>query len=179
MAKGVALFYGSTTGNTERVAELIRQNWPTTESIELVDIAKSGVTSMIACEKLIIGAPTWDFGELQEDWRDEWPLFCQIDFTGKRVALFGVGDQIGYPEWFQDAMGLVGQQVLASGGELIGYWPNQGYSFESSLALTDDGELFCGLVLDEDSQSWATEERVAAWVQQVVAEFQRVELTGE
>lgn len=171
MAEGIALFYGSTTGNTARVAELIRACWPQDTSIELVDIAESGVTPMVAANRLIIGAPTWDFGELQEDWRDEWSTFCGIDFSGKRVALFGVGDQLGYPEWFQDALGLIAQQIQSAGGELVGYWPNEGYSFEASLALTEDGRLFCGLVLDEDSQSWATEERVTAWVKQVAREL--------
>lgn len=171
MAEGVALFFGSTTGNTARVAEVIQGCWPGSDRLVLIDIGEQGVSPMIAFDQLIIGAPTWDFGELQEDWREEWPLFLQIDFSDKRVALFGLGDQIGYPEWFQDALGLIAQQIVKTGGELIGRWPNEGYSFEASLALSQDGQYFCGLVLDEDSQSWATQERVEAWVKQIVMEF--------
>lgn len=171
MAEAVALVYGSTTGNTARVAELIARLWVGPQALKLVDIADDGVSAIVEAKKLIIGAPTWDFGELQEDWRDEWELFCHLDLSGKRIALFGVGDQLGYPEWFQDAMGLIAKQVVAAGGQLVGYWPNEGYEFESSLALTEDGGAFCGLVLDEDSQSWATEERVEAWLKQIAIEF--------
>lgn len=164
MKSVVPLFYGSTTGNTQKVAELIQSLWSGSISIELIDIGQSGVSAMINAESMIIGAPTWDFGELQEDWLEEWDIFCSIDFSGKQVALFGVGDQLGYGEWFQDAMGRIAQQIEKSGGKLVAPWPNHDYRFDSSLALINNGTHFVGLALDEDSQSWATEERVQAWL---------------
>jgi len=172
LAQGVSLFYGSTTGNTARVAELIEKLWDSKLVLQLVDIAESGVSPMVMADKLILGVPTWDFGELQEDWREEWDCFCDLDFSGKQVALFGLGDQLGYPEWFQDAMGVVANQVTSAGGELIGDWPNEGYSFEASRALLPGSQSFCGLALDEDSQSWATEERVEAWLVQITEAFE-------
>jgi len=167
----VPLFYGSTTGSTARVAELIQREWPGNEPIELVDISESGVSAMIETDSMIIGAPTWDFGELQEDWRDEWDIFCGIDFSGKRVALFGVGDQLGYAEWFQDAMGRIAEQIESRGGQLVVPWPNEDYRFDSSLALRNEGTHFVGLALDEDTQSWATEERVQTWLGDVAEVF--------
>lgn len=171
MGKGVPLLYGSTTGNTAGVAERIAERWTGSEPIELIDIGVDGVTPVIAYETLIIGAPTWDFGELQQDWADEWESFCQLDLSGMRVALFGVGDQLGYPEWFQDSLGLIANQVRKAGGVLVAPWPNQGYKFEASLALMEGEDQFVGLALDEDSQAWATDERLEVWLKQVQLEF--------
>lgn len=112
-----------------------------------------------------------DFGELQQDWADEWESFCQLDLSGMRVALFGVGDQLGYPEWFQDSLGLIANQVRKAGGVLVAPWPNQGYKFEASLALMEGEDQFVGLALDEDSQAWATDERLEVWLKQVQLEF--------
>ena len=36
-----------------------------------------------------------------------WDALDSIDLQGKIVALFGLGDQAGYGEWFLDAMGLL------------------------------------------------------------------------
>ena len=167
----LAILYGSTTGNTARVAELVAQLWSGPHEIELIDIADQGVTPIMQYQRMILAAPTWDFGELQQDWSDEWQAFCDLDFSAKVVALFGVGDQLGYPDYFQDAMGLIANQITRRGGHLIGAWPNEGYQFHASLALDQSTNHFVGLALDEDSQSWATQERLESWLIRVQAEF--------
>lgn len=163
----IGLFYASTTGNTESVAQQIENL--AAEQVQLHDIAAQGVAAMQEYDALIIGIPTWDFGELQEDWDEYWQVFCGIDFSGKKVALFGLGDQLGYGEWFLDAMGAVNDQVLAAGGEVLVPWPVEGYDFETSKALTADGSHFVGLALDEDCQRSETEARLQQWVPQVLA----------
>lgn len=56
---------------------------------------------------LILGIPTWDFGEIQEDWEAVWEQLDDLNLEGKIVALYGMGDQLGYGEWFLDALGDV------------------------------------------------------------------------
>ncbi|WP_235263462.1 flavodoxin domain-containing protein [Nitrincola sp. A-D6] len=96
----------------------------------------------------------------------------QMDLSGVKIALFGLGDQIGYGEWFQDAMGALHDLLRSAGAEMQGYWPVEGYDFEASKALTDDGQQFVGLALDEDGQSGQTEERLEKWLLEVCIAFQ-------
>ena len=94
-----------------------------------------------------------------------------MDLSGKTIALFGLGDQLGYGEWFQDALGMLHEQVLAQGATVVGYWPNKGYDFTASKGLTADGSKFVGLSLDEDSQYNLTDERLDTWCEQVLLEY--------
>ncbi|GAA0795204.1 flavodoxin FldB [Marinobacterium sediminicola] len=170
MALSIGLFYASTTGNTEQIADQIAAMLP--DCIHLHDIAVEGVAAMAEYRCLILGIPTWDFGELQEDWAEHWEELSALDLSGKRVALFGLGDQLGYGEWFQDAMGLLDQQVRNAGAQVVVHWPVVGYQFEASKALTEDGQYFVGLALDEDGQHGETEERLQHWLPQVISAFE-------
>jgi flavodoxin II len=89
------------------------------------------------------------------------------------VALFGLGDQDGYPEWFQDALGYLARAVAARGARLVGLWPAAGYRFSQSRALTDDGSHFLGLALDEVSEFDLSEARIRAWCSQLAVEFEQ------
>jgi len=166
----IGLFFGSTTGNTEDVAQLLADTLGH-HQVVVHDIAIDGVSPMENYQQLIMGIPTWDFGELQESWEELWPELQTMDFSGKQVALFGLGDQIGYGEWFLDAMGLLNDLLVERGALMCGYWPVEGYSFEASKALTDDELKFVGLALDEDGQHGETEERVQRWVSQLRTEM--------
>lgn len=168
--KRVGLFYASTTGNTESVAEQIR-DLMTDEVVELHNIAEEGVDAIAEYDRLILGISTWDYGELQEDWDAEWDLLSQMDFTGRKVALFGLGDQIGYGEWFVDAMGMLAELVEPRGAELVAPWPIAGYEFEQSKALNESGDSFIGLAIDEDAQPGETAKRLERWVPRVIDAF--------
>ncbi len=169
----IALFYGSTTGNTEDIAEQI-QRMLGSEQVDLFDVAEAAVNESAAYDLIIMGVPTWDYGEIQPEWEDVWEDIDQVDFSGKSVALYGLGDQIGYGEWFLDAMGLLHDKVQAKGGRMVGYWPIDGYQFEASKALTNDGKRFVGLAVDEDCQHEMTEQRLQKWLQQIQSEFEEV-----
>ena len=116
---------------------------------------------------VIMGIPTWDYGELQEDWEEIWDEIDTVNFRGKTVALYGLGDQIGYPEWFLDAMGYLHAKLEALGANLVGYSPVEGFEFEQSKALTADGNQFVGLALDEENEFDLTQERIARWCEQI------------
>ena len=166
----IGLFYGSSTCYTEMVAEKI-QTLLGDELVSLHNLKHTPLDEMTRYPVLMLGISTWDFGEIQEDWLASWDALDSIDLQGKIVALFGLGDQVGYGEWFLDAMGLLHEKLLTKGCQLVGYWPNEGYQFEASTALVDDGRYFVGLALDETSQYELTDQRLATWLPQVLDEM--------
>ncbi len=120
---------------------------------------------------VLFGISTWDFGELQEDWESSWDDIKQLNLSGKTVALFGLGDQMGYADWFQDALGMLHDELLQLDVNFIGYWPNEGYEFTASKGITEDGEFFVGLSLDDENQFDLSEQRIHLWCKQLVEEM--------
>ena len=170
----VGLFFGSDTGNTETVAGMIQKELGE-QLVDVRDIAKSSKEEIAQFDLLILGIPTWYYGEAQADWDDFFPDLEEIDFTNKLVAIFGCGDQEDYAEYFLDAMGTLRDIVEARGAIIMGNWPTEGYHFEASKALVDD-QHFVGLGIDEDRQPELTEGRVKAWCKQLVDEMCLAEL---
>ena len=166
----IGLFYGSSTCYTQMVAEKI-QALLGADLVTLHNLKETPIQTMAQYDALIFGISTWDFGEIQEDWQANWDAIDQVKLGGKQIALFGLGDQQGYGEWFLDAMGLLHDKLLLQGCQMVGYWPNEGYQFEASKALVDEGRYFVGLALDETSQYQLTDERLARWLPQVLDEF--------
>ncbi|MEB3217205.1 MAG: flavodoxin FldA [Nostocales cyanobacterium 94392] len=167
MSKAIGLFYGTTTGKTESAAETIRDTLG--GDITMHDIAEAEASDFDQYECLIIGCPTWNIGELQSDWEGFFEELDEIDFSGKTVAYFGTGDQIGYGDNFQDAMGMLEEKISQRGGKTVGYTTTDGYDFNESKALRDG--KFCGLALDDDNQSDLTDERIKIWTAQVKSAF--------
>ena len=170
----IGLFYGSSTCYTEMAAEKIAEainGISGTELVVLHNIASDSIALMTDYQYLILGIPTWDYGELQEDWESNWDAIDSLDFSTIQVAVYGLGDQIGYPEWFQDALGYLWAKVVNLGASAVGAWPNKGYSFKQSKALTDDGKFFVGLPLDDENQLDLTDDYIAQWCEQILHEF--------
>ncbi|SUB83580.1 Flavodoxin [Pragia fontium] len=167
----IGLFYGSSTCYTEMAAEKIRDVLGE-ELVVLHNIKDDPVTLMEQYPILILGIPTWDFGELQEDWEKIWDDLATLDLQDKIVALYGMGDQDGYSEWFLDALGMLHDQIQPLGVKFIGYWPTEGYTFISQRAVTSEGSQFVGLALDEVVQYDLSEERIENWCEQILGEMQ-------
>ena len=167
----IGLFYGSSTCYTEIVSEKIYAELG--ESlVDIYNIENEPVATMEEYDYLILGIPTWDYGELQEDWENVWDDIDSLDLTGKAVALFGLGDQVGYPEWFLDAMGYLWAKVCNQGARTVGYWPVAGFEFTASKALTPDQQQFVGLAIDDENQFEMTDERIKLWCSQLLNEFE-------
>ena len=168
----IGLFYGSTTCYTEMAAEKIRSILGE-DLVDIYNVKDSPISLMTDYDLLILGISTWDFGEIQEDWNELWDQIGSTILTGKTVALFGLGDQEGYGEWYLDAMGMLHDELKKTGTHFVGYWPNdESYQFDASKALTADKTHFVGLALDEDSQYEMSDARIANWVEQILIEYQ-------
>ncbi|NEP59453.1 MAG: flavodoxin FldA [Symploca sp. SIO2G7] len=167
MAK-VGLFYGSTTGKTADAAEQVQAALGGDSVVDLIEIEDASALAEYEC--LIVACPTWNIGELQDDWAAVFDDLDDVDFSGKTVAYMGTGDQVGYADNYMDAMGQLEEKISGLGGKTVGYWSADGYEHEASLAIRD-GNKFCGLALDEDNQSDKTAERITAWATQIKQEM--------
>ena len=165
----IGLFFGTTTGKTATVAEMIQEEFGGEAVVTLIEINEANTSEFDEYTHVIIGCPTWDIGELQSDWGDFFPNLDQIDFGGKKVAYFGTGDQYGYADNFMDAIGIIEAKISQRGGNTVGYWSTEGYEFDNSEALRNG--QFCGLAIDDDNQNELTEERVKEWVAKLKPEF--------
>ncbi|SFN08131.1 flavodoxin II [Izhakiella capsodis] len=166
----IGLFYGSSTCYTEMAAEKIRDIIGE-ELVTLHNLKDDPPSLMSQYDLLILGIPTWDFGELQEDWEAIWTEIPTLNLRGKVVALYGMGDQLGYSEWFLDALGMLHDLLTPMGVQFIGYWPNEGYEFISTKPLTPDGKQFVGLALDDVNQYDLSDERLASWCEQILTQM--------
>lgn len=168
MAK-INIFYGSTTGNTERTAELIKNELEqASNSVTISNIANADIKKIEESDFLILGTSTWYNGDLQDDWADFYPKIEQLNLNNKKVAFFGLGDQVNYSEYFVNGIGILAEKIKKINGEIVGYWPVEGYDFSASLAVINN--KFVGLAVDENNQSELTHERVKKWVKQIIGE---------
>lgn len=167
----IGVFFGTNTGNTETVVEIL-------EGIlkdkgfepEVHDMASASVDEFDNYDNIIIAVPTWNDGELQDDWDAVFDDFESYDFSSKKVAFVGLGDQDGYPDNFLDALGTLAEPIVKSGGTIVGRWSTDGYEFDSSRGLDEDGK-FWGVGIDQDNQEDLTEERLNQWVDQIKGEM--------
>ena len=168
--KKIGLFYGSDTGNTEEIVSDVIRLWDSS-NLDVYEGSELDIEIFNKYEIILIGLSTWYDGDLQSEWDSFYDDFKTIDFAGKTVAIFGLGDQIGYPEYFVDGIGIIADVVFKNGGNIIGFWPTEGYRFTESKALYNDN-LFFGLPIDEDNQSELTQDRLEKWINKVKREIE-------
>ncbi|MEX2442136.1 MAG: flavodoxin [Alkalispirochaeta sp.] len=164
----VAIIYGSSTLNTEFISQRLAAAFGP-ERAELFNV--STITSELITDRdsLVFVSSTWGVGDLQDDWEAFLPQVEPLDFSGKRVALVGVGDQENYPDTFCDSIAILYEAVIRQGGTIVGWTDIEGYNFTSSRAVRE--ERFMGLILDEDNQADRTDDRIREWVKQVSPEL--------
>lgn len=173
----IGIFFGSETGNTQNVAKLIYETFGSDKVAKPININRCQLDTLMQYDCLIVGTPTLGDGELPglstlceyENWQEFVPELEDQDLSSKKVALFGLGDQVSYANEFVDGLGELYDRFADTNAEMFGRWPNVGYEFEESTAL--DGDDFVGLVIDQDNQADQTDARVTRWVRQLEEEF--------
>jgi len=140
-------------------------------AVELHDVAEVAPEDLEGYDHLILGTSTLGCGELQDDWERFRSTFLTLDLRGKRVALFGLGDQSDFCNTFVDGLGALHAMAVDTGADIVGHWDAVGdYAFGKSAAVVDG--RFVGLVLDEENQSELTADRVRRWVAQLKTELE-------
>lgn len=163
-----AIIYSFNTKKTGKVAERIKEAF-NDDMVEMVNAEDISEALFMSFDQIIMGVPTWFDGELPNYWDEFVPALEDLDLSGKKVALYGLGDQKGYSENFLDGMGLMAKILEKSDANLVGFTSVEGYEFESSLAKR--GDQFAGLAIDYENQGSMNKERIAAWVESLKKEF--------
>ena len=166
----IGLFYGSSTGNSEAICDKILEELGD-GVIELYNVAESDPEKILEFNHIIISCPTWYEGELQEDWIEFLPKISALDLNGKKIVMFGMGDQAGYADNFLDALGIIAEDLIKAGAGIEGAWPTDGYDFTKSLGLAPSGDEFYGLGLDEENQADLHDSRLEKWYEMLVKVF--------
>ena len=166
--KKTGLFYGVSTKKTALIGKEIQEAFGENKA-DIVSIEEAGKKDFELYDNLIVGASTWFDGELPTYWDELLPELDALKLKGKKVAIFGLGDQVGYPENFVDGIGILAEFFETAGAEIVGLTSIEGYQFEGSRALRDG--KFLGLAVDQENQSDKTLARIAAWVKQLKKEF--------
>ena len=164
----IGIFFGSSTGNAQTVAEKIAASLSDHE-VQIKNASEFSANILNDYDFFILGSSTWGFGELQDDWNETIDELDKMDFEGKKIALFGTGDAAGWGDTFVDAMGLIYEKLGANSKNLIGQTDPAPYSFNTSKALIAD--KFVGLAIDENNESNLTDERIESWIQKVKTEL--------
>jgi flavodoxin I len=174
-AAKIGIFFGTSTGSTEDVANLIAEEiGGDADGPFDIEVLEGSVKSNFdKYSALIVGTPTWNTGADVERSGTGWDEIYyssmqELNLAGKKVAVFGLGDQESYAENYADATGELHDVFEGLGSQMMGYTSQEGYEHEDSKAIR--GDLFCGLLCDMVNQEEFSEERVQNWVAQLKTE---------
>ena len=166
--QSVGIFYGSSTGNTQAAAEQLQKEFGV-DKAEIFDVADVMASDIDKFSNVIFGSSTWGIGDLQDDFETFLSEIIKANLEGKKVAIFGLGDQYAYSDSFVDAIGQIYENLRDSGCDLLGKTRVDGYEYDETKAEIDG--QFVGLVLDEENQSDLTNKRIKDWVEELKGQF--------
>ena len=114
--KKIGIFYGSSTGTCESLAEqLAGELGVTGGDVHSADKLTAELANTY--DVLVLGTSTWGDGELQDDWYDAIKVLKGMDLHGKDVALFGCGDSESYCDTFCNGMGILYEDLMHLPGQ--------------------------------------------------------------
>ena len=161
--KKTVIVYGTSTGTCEELANKIGGKLGVDNIINVTDLDSSVIADN---DNLILGTSTWGAGEMQDDWYDGVKVLKGADLSGKTVALFGCGDSESYTDTYFGGMAEIYHAVTDAGAQVIGAVATEGYTFDDSESVVDG--KFVGLALDEVNEDSKTDERIDAWVTEIL-----------
>lgn len=159
MAK-FGIFYGSLTGVTADVAKRIGARLGV-DAKDIHDVGNTAPSEVAPYENLIFGTSTWGSGEEEEDWLDFLDGLEVEDLRGKRIALFGCGDET-MADTFCSGVGELYKRLKNTGAYFIGSYPADVYTFKHSEAIVDGKPV--GLLLDQVNHPDLTDGRIDGWL---------------
>ena len=166
--KKTGIFYGSTTGTTKEVALKIGKLLDIDEK-DIHNVADSKPSDVGAYDLLIFGSSTWGKGQLQKDWYDFIDALEVLYLKGKKVAIFGCGDET-MDDTFCAAVGEIYRRLIPTECEFIAPYDGVGYEYKHTPAEVDG--VIRGLILDEVNHPEATALRLRGWTDIVRAEME-------
>ncbi len=173
----IGIFFGTDTGSTRLVAKKIFSLLGEELADKPININRASPAELLKYDALILGTPSYGAGDLpgltagcqESSWQEFVPYLDDVDLSGKRVALFGLGNQERYASRFASSLIQLYRVFYGYGADIIGPWSTEGYQFEHSDSIIDN--QFVGLVLDQRTQPFLTEERIKTWLAQVTPQL--------
>ncbi len=163
--KTVGIFYGTTGGKTQEVIDIVAAKLG---DVKVIDVA-NGIGELSSFDNIILASPTYGMGDLQDDWAGCIDELAGMDFSGKVVALIGVGDSAIFGGNYVEAMKHFYDAVSPKGAKIVGAMSTDVYSFEASEAVIDD--KFMGLAIDASFDEGEMTEKVEEWLAKIKPEF--------
>ncbi len=169
----IGIFFGTDTGSTRLVAEKIYNALGEGIADQPKNVNQTRVSEFLLYDAYILGLPSYGIGDLpgiqtgcmEANWAEFLYKLDDVDLTGRRAALFGLGNQQRYADRFASSMIKLYHRVYGLGADIVGSWSTEGYQFIHSDAVVDG--RFVGLALDHRNQSHLTDERVNTWLAEV------------
>jgi len=169
----IGIFYGTEKGLTAAMAQVMYRVLGDGIADAPVNVNQARVADLLQYQALILGVPSYGVGELpgrttgseEGNWEEFLFRLDEADLSGKRVALFGLGNQQKYYDRFASSLIHLYHYMVSYGAEVIGRWGTEGYHFTHSHAVID--QQFVGLVLDHHNQPELTKDRIITWLEQI------------
>lgn len=170
----IGIFFGTDTGSTRLIAKMIAKKLGDDIASKPLNVNRINIEDMLIYNAMILGTPTYGEGQVPGkstkvaagSWEEFLPQLKPKDLAGKAIALYGLGDQEKYSERFVDGLYQLYSRIQQCGATIVGDWSTEGYHFQHSKAVANG--RFVGLVLDQSNQRLLTEQRVDAWLEQIV-----------
>ncbi|MFM8332295.1 MAG: flavodoxin [Candidatus Methylumidiphilus sp.] len=169
----IGIFFGTETGTTRLIAKKIHKLLGDEAADKPVNVNRVQPADFLRYDALILGIPSYGDGAMpgrsagciEANWEEFLQALGEVDLSGKRIALFGLGAQERYADRFASSMIQLHRVLRGYGAEMVGDWSVEGYTFNQSASIVDG--RFVGLVIDQRTQGMLTEERIQAWVAQI------------
>ncbi len=119
--KKALIVFGSTTGNTEDMAEMVKKELEQSYfEVEIKNVTQAAVSDLAGDhDLLLLGCPAYgdDEIELQEDFADFYDELDGVQLGGKPFAVFAPGDS-SY-EHFCGSVDMLEDRMTELGGKLV------------------------------------------------------------
>ncbi|MBD3280046.1 flavodoxin [Candidatus Dojkabacteria bacterium] len=110
--------YGSTTGNTEEVANYVVNGLKDAgHAVTLKNVMDANPGELKDYDLVALGSSTWNEGELQDDFIPFYEQMDEVDLKGKKAIVFGCGESI-YDN-FCTAVDILEKKLKELGAEIV------------------------------------------------------------
>ncbi len=153
------IFFATKGGATEAFAKQIAEKL----NADCFNMKDTDVTEIGKYENVVLMSSSYFFGALTEDWGSKVKLLHTVDFTGKKVAIVGVGSQERHPDSFCSGAADFYDKLRFSGALFVGDVCPCDYNF--TFSRMQKGQKLLGLCLDKGDEKSAA--RIDEWVKKV------------
>ncbi len=153
------IFYASKGGATEVFAKQIAEKL----NADCFNMKDTEVTEIGKYENIVLMSSSYFFGSLTEDWGGKVKLLHTVDFSGKKVAVVGVGSQERHPDSFCSGAADFFDKLRFSGAAFVGAVDANDYNF--TFSRMQRGQKLLGLCLDKGDGKADT--RIDNWVKTI------------